>query len=562
MKKVILKKIGKAIQKKRLQILVITALFLTLGVFYSYQMVRPVYQVTSKIAIFKDENAIIPEDKITSTYNEILHSEEVIAKVIEETKASKAEIQNQIKLKNVKNTDLFEIELSYSDKETGKDILEKVITPFQEKLNQVYGITEIKQIDTRVIDEAINNHPVRNIIVFGFIGFILSILYAILSIFFDTAIRTDKDIEGLVKIKCIGKIGKYNTRKNTLAKNTMRDFQKIRANIQFLTINKKVKTIYITSTTRGEGKSLVSTYLAKAFAKSGKRVILVDANFYNPVQQDAFKLENVPGLTNYLTGLNEDGSKNNWKLKTFLHKTDIDNLMVLTNGSKVPNILELVVSNKMIDFSKQIKELADIVLVDGSTVESHKDSLVLANLSDASILVTGYKEVKIYQANKAKSAIQNAGSYIIGNILNKVPVNQNKPLKSEKEKEEEKTVLVTVGKKEGKEKKAKEEADVKVKANRKATILSFEDKKREKTKETEKNSKIEAEKKTTSNRSKAKTTRETKTTSNAATTKKKQESTKKVPAKRGRKKKVDPRTQAMLEQMNKFFNEEEEKKEE
>lgn len=562
MKKVILKKIGKAIQKKRLQILVITALFLTLGVFYSYQMVRPVYQVTSKIAIFKDENAIIPEDKITSTYNEILHSEEVIAKVIEETKASKAEIQNQIKLKNVKNTDLFEIELSYSDKETGKDILEKVITPFQEKLNQVYGITEIKQIDTRVIDEAINNHPVRNIIVFGFIGFILSILYAILSIFFDTAIRTDKDIEGLVKIKCIGKIGKYNTRKNTLAKNTMRDFQKIRANIQFLTINKKVKTIYITSTTRGEGKSLVSTYLAKAFAKNGKKVILVDANFYNPVQQDAFKLENVPGLTNYLTGLNEDGSKNNWKLKTFLHKTDIDNLMVLTNGSKVPNILELVVSNKMIDFSKQIKELADIVLVDGSTVESHKDSLVLANLSDASILVTGYKEVKIYQANKAKSAIQNAGSYIIGNILNKVPVNQNKPLKSEKEKEEEKTVLVTVGKKEGKEKKAKEEADVKVKANRKATILSFEDKKREKTKETEKNSKIEAEKKTTSNRSKAKTTRETKTTSNAATTKKKQESTKKVPAKRGRKKKVDPRTQAMLEQMNKFFNEEEEKKEE
>lgn len=562
MKKVILKKIGKAIPKKRLQILVITALFLTLGVFYSYQMVRPVYQVTSKIAIFKDENAIIPEDKITSTYNEILHSEEVIAKVIEETKASKAEIQNQIKLKNVKNTDLFEIELSYSDKETGKDILEKVITPFQEKLNQVYGITEIKQIDTRVIDEAINNHPVRNIIVFGFIGFILSILYAILSIFFDTAIRTDKDIEGLVKIKCIGKIGKYNTRKNTLAKNTMRDFQKIRANIQFLTINKKVKTIYITSTTRGEGKSLVSTYLAKAFAKNGKKVILVDANFYNPVQQDAFKLENVPGLTNYLTGLNEDGSKNNWKLKTFLHKTDIDNLMVLTNGSKVPNILELVVSNKMIDFSKQIKELADIVLVDGSTVESHKDSLVLANLSDASILVTGYKEVKIYQANKAKSAIQNAGSYIIGNILNKVPVNQNKPLKSEKEKEEEKTVLVTVGKKEGKEKKAKEEADVKVKANRKATILSFEDKKKEKTKETEKNSKIEAEKKTTSNRSKAKTTRETKTTSNAATTKKKQESTKKVPAKRGRKKKVDPRTQAMLEQMNKFFNEEEEKKEE
>lgn len=125
MKKVILKKIGKAIQKKRLQILVITALFLTLGVFYSYQMVRPVYQVTSKIAIFKDENAIIPEDKITSTYNEILHSEEVIAKVIEETKTNKAEIQNQIKLKNVKNTDLFEIELSYSDKETGKDILER-----------------------------------------------------------------------------------------------------------------------------------------------------------------------------------------------------------------------------------------------------------------------------------------------------------------------------------------------------------------------------------------------------------------------------------------------------
>ena len=79
-------------------------------------------------------------------------------------------------------------------------------------------------------------------------------------------------------------------------------YRTLRTNIQFSSIDKKVKTIVVTSANMSEGKSTTITNLAETFAQAGNRVIVVDADLRRPRVHQLFNLENKQGLTNVLAG--------------------------------------------------------------------------------------------------------------------------------------------------------------------------------------------------------------------------------------------------------------------
>mgnify|MGYP000189509304 CR=1 FL=1 len=102
-------------------------------------------------------------------------------------------------------------------------------------------------------------------------------------------------------------------------------FKTLRTNIQFMNANKKMKTILVTSTFPGEGKSWVSSNLAVTFAQAGKRVVLIDADMRKGRQYTIFGVSPRPGLSNYLSGIidNEEASDD---LTNYIQETEIDNL--------------------------------------------------------------------------------------------------------------------------------------------------------------------------------------------------------------------------------------------
>ena len=106
-------------------------------------------------------------------------------------------------------------------------------------------------------------------------------------------------------------------------------FKTLRTNIQFMSTKGKLKTILVTSTLPGEGKSWVSSNLAVTFAQAGKRVVLIDADMRKGRQYTIFGVSPRPGLSNYLSGIidNEEASDD---LTNYIQETEIDNLYLIS----------------------------------------------------------------------------------------------------------------------------------------------------------------------------------------------------------------------------------------
>ena len=115
-------------------------------------------------------------------------------------------------------------------------------------------------------------------------------------------------------------------------------YRTLRTNIQYSSIDKKIKTVLITSSGPGEGKTTTASNLAVVMAQGGNKTILVDCDQRKPKVHRVFKLSNASGLSNMLVKESE--------MQVGIQKTDIPNLHVLTAGTRPPNPAELLGSGK------------------------------------------------------------------------------------------------------------------------------------------------------------------------------------------------------------------------
>ena len=203
-------------------------------------------------------------------------------------------------------------------------------------------------------------------------------------------------------------------------------FRTLRTNIQFMSMKKQLKSLLISSTLPGEGKSWVSSNLAVAFAQAGKKVILVDADMRKGTQYSIFGVSPIPGLSNYLSGIGPTSRNASSDLSDYIQETEIDNLYVMSAGNVPPNPSELLVSQAMIDLLESLKQICDLVIIDGTPNGLVTDSLILTGIVDSTIIVTASGYTKKDALKKIVNNIKNIGGNIAGVVLNKVPTNAKK----------------------------------------------------------------------------------------------------------------------------------------
>ncbi len=202
-------------------------------------------------------------------------------------------------------------------------------------------------------------------------------------------------------------------------------FRTLRTNIQFMNANKKLKTLLITSTFPGEGKSWVASNLAVTFAQAGNKVILIDADMRKGRQYTIFDVLPRPGLSNYLSGMDKkEGEEPD--ISKYLQRTDVDNLLIMTAGNIPPNPSELLVSDQMNKLLKDLKSVCDIVVIDGTPCELVTDSVILSRIVDSTVIVTAHKETKKDNLEKIVRNIKNVGGNLAGVVINKMPVSIKK----------------------------------------------------------------------------------------------------------------------------------------
>lgn len=202
-------------------------------------------------------------------------------------------------------------------------------------------------------------------------------------------------------------------------------FRSLRTNIQFMSTNKKLKTLLITSTFPGEGKSWVTSNLAVTFAKAGNKVILIDADMRKGRQFSIFGITPKPGLSNILTELDAQNVEE-IEMEKYIQKTDVSNLLVMPAGSVPSNPSELLVSEQMTELLDGLKEMCDIIIIDGTPCELVTDSVILSRSVDFTIVVSAYKETKKSSLEKVINSIKDVGGNLVGVVVNKIPASAKK----------------------------------------------------------------------------------------------------------------------------------------
>ncbi|WP_042273576.1 CpsD/CapB family tyrosine-protein kinase [[Clostridium] dakarense] len=194
-------------------------------------------------------------------------------------------------------------------------------------------------------------------------------------------------------------------------------YRGIRTSIEFSDVDKKLKTICITSSHQGEGKSTVIANLAVSFANLDKKVLLLEGDLRNPSVHRMFNISNIHGLTDVLFGK-----------QSFLecvHPTKIKNLNVLTCGATPINPSEMLSSKKMREFIESLKEAYDYIFIDAPPIGIVTDAGIISTYSDGVVFVTGSNEVDTKLANLSKERLEKVNANILGVVLNKLEVNKN-----------------------------------------------------------------------------------------------------------------------------------------
>lgn len=259
--------------------------------------------------------------------------------------------------------------------------------------------------NTRIIDRPalIDSKPVspkKLPILAGaiFIGIILSIGTIILKEFLIDTVQSEEDIKKVTDVPILGVVAESKKESKIVVQESSRSavaemFRLMRTNLQFTLSGAKQKTMLVTSSTSGEGKSFICINLAMSFALSGKRVLVIGLDLRKP-KMASYLVENVPnkGISSFLI---DAATKNE-----IIHKYEgNENFDFISSGPIPPNPSELILNGRLDKLLKELKQEYDVIIVDTPPVGLVTDSLLLKSMVDASLYITRFNHTKKGQLN-------------------------------------------------------------------------------------------------------------------------------------------------------------------
>ena len=195
---------------------------------------------------------------------------------------------------------------------------------------------------------------------------------------------------------------------------TAEAYRALRTNLSFSSLDDPIRTLVVTTPAPQDNKSLVISNLAVIMAQGGNRTILVDCDLRRPALHEIFGVDNSAGLTTMM--LDESAME-----APPLHQTEIENLSLLPSGPLPPNPADLLGSRRMNAVIDQLKEGADIVLLDAPPVIAVTDAAVLGSKVDGVLLVVSAGVTRRDHAVRAKEMLAKVNIRVVGAVLDNAP---------------------------------------------------------------------------------------------------------------------------------------------
>lgn len=186
----------------------------------------------------------------------------------------------------------------------------------------------------------------------------------------------------------------------------------IRTNLLFMSPDKPLKSLLVTSAGPRDGKTTTAVSLAITMAKSGNRVLLVDADLRRPRVHSAFTVPNGDGLSSLILGRGT--------LESFVKTSGIDGLSILTCGPVPPNPAELLHTQSFVDLIKHATTVYDRVIIDSPPVGAVSDAVVMSTQVDGTVLVFKSGVTSKDMAKRTVRALNDVKARVLGAILNDI----------------------------------------------------------------------------------------------------------------------------------------------
>lgn len=293
------------------------------------------------------------------------------------------------------------------------DINDQIYTYLLEKraeagLKQAANTPDAQVLDYARPDQAVRIAPKSkiNYAIAFILGLALPIGIIILVNFFNDKILTRKDIEDRTNAPILGAVGHNDDNSELVIFEKPRSviaesFRTIKTNIQYLMLHEGSKTISVTSTLSGEGKSFCASNLASILAMTNKRTILLGLDLRKPQIHKIFNIKNNEGISTYLIGKNT--------IDEIIKDSGHPNLWIAPAGPVPPNPAQLIESEGMAKLFEYAKENFDFVIVDTPPIALVSDALLLSKYANTNIFVVrqGYSFLNsidvINELNKNKN---------------------------------------------------------------------------------------------------------------------------------------------------------------
>jgi succinoglycan biosynthesis transport protein ExoP len=237
--------------------------------------------------------------------------------------------------------------------------------------------------------------------------------------FLDNTVQSPDEIARLTGSQIIGflsDIGKDDFEGIYVAKNPRsalaEAYRSLRTNLDFMAINKPVKSILITSSGIGEGKTTVSANLATILAQGGKKVAIIDADMRRPRLHKLFGFEYSRGLSDIFLGKAD--------IQDAITVCGDEKIMVVPSGETPPNPTDLISSGRMATILDILKESVDIVIVDGPPFLV-ADAALLSSKVDGVLLVVRYGHSLKSAIREVIDQLKFVEARVLGVAINSLP---------------------------------------------------------------------------------------------------------------------------------------------
>ena len=253
------------------------------------------------------------------------------------------------------------------------------------------------------------------------LGLALGIGLALLRDSLDTRIKTEDDLDYLERdeqrhVPVIGTIAKdQDAERAPLIAQAMPQslrseaFRRLRTNLQFIDVDNPPRSIVVTSSLSGEGKTTTTTNLAISLAQAGLTVALIDADLRQPRMASYMGIEGAVGLTDVLIG--------RAKVEDILQAWGQTNLKVLPSGNIPPNPSELLGSMAMRDLLSQLAASFDIVLIDTPPLLPVTDAAVISAIVDGTVLIVRANTATRDQVEESIDTLRAVDANLLGIVL-------------------------------------------------------------------------------------------------------------------------------------------------